>query len=328
MLKRYSAFTLIELLVVIAIIALLVGLLLPALKGAREAARAVVCSSMQRQIATGQINYGADNKEFFAGPNTSGADGQLTGGAIFRFDKTSETPVSISDFISPTMGGSAQLSINRGQRFIDLFNRFGCGSARGEAQLYSDTAQPDVADFENARRTTPMRQMSFVSPNAFHYFSAVRPSSAPSYQGSPLLKGFSDPFTVPAGYQPRFDLIGAQASNKAILMDGTRYFPSTLDVQIDGTHSNAGSAFLDSGPSFEGSRAFGISTPSYPTNTKLTFRHGKNSINVAYFDGHVATMTEKQTRLDATPWFPGGSKYSGSRLTTGARNYMLNEVLP
>ncbi len=63
-LRSRGGFTLIELLVVIAIIALLVGILLPALGQARKTARAAVCSSNQKQIYTAIATYSNDYKEF------------------------------------------------------------------------------------------------------------------------------------------------------------------------------------------------------------------------------------------------------------------------
>jgi prepilin-type N-terminal cleavage/methylation domain-containing protein/prepilin-type processing-associated H-X9-DG protein len=57
------AFTLIELLVVISIIALLVGILLPALGAARKTAQRAVCLSNQRQIGVAMMSYATNNDD-------------------------------------------------------------------------------------------------------------------------------------------------------------------------------------------------------------------------------------------------------------------------
>ena len=65
--RSTRGFTLIELLVVIAIIALLIGILLPALGSARQVARTTICQTNMHSYGTGVASYGADYQDKICG---------------------------------------------------------------------------------------------------------------------------------------------------------------------------------------------------------------------------------------------------------------------
>ncbi len=121
-----KAFTLIELLVVIAIIAVLMGIIMPALHKAKEGAREAVCKSNLRNIGLGLAMYLQDN-EFRP------ADCTRTNG-FFWYDSAGKMRRSDD--------GNAYWGVAYG-RYIQETKVFGCPSYRSVAELIYP-ADPDL----------------------------------------------------------------------------------------------------------------------------------------------------------------------------------------
>lgn len=339
--RRDTAFTLIELLVVISIIALLISILLPAMRLARQTAQAAACLSNLRQASVGLATYGAENTDHMPGMNTSGAAMvNAATGTYAEASRSNQKPLQSSDWISPTLGASLGLPSDAAKRLERIFTHdFRCPANTSNYQSQYTGGSNIMPSF--AIQTLPIN--SYQMNLAWQ----VRKDGV---SGNDLVDGdniaFGEVNRSPRNYGFRLDLL-KNPSYKMYVSEGVRYMGNVNTADglhtFDGQrHSTSGGNFSHSGWTYNGGGGNpykwigggttgldegGMAQRMTVATRVNAFRHPNATMNMAAFDGSAAAYNAYDAS-DIRHHLPSGTVLGNSSGSTCDPNDTNGMIVP
>jgi prepilin-type N-terminal cleavage/methylation domain-containing protein/prepilin-type processing-associated H-X9-DG protein len=317
--RKTAGFTLIELLVVVAVIALLIGILLPALGAARRSAQQAQGANTQRQMVLGMVAYSNSANNEIPGANTSAKsfDGSTDPDSL---SFSGEQPVTQWDWMSPSLD-AADLPQSWAERTHYLFENFKDPSMGEVLPSSQVTAPSELTEVIDNRGGMPIS--SYLMPTSWQVVGQDLATTESGLFGQVTQE--QGIFQIPVTYRPRLDRFGGGA-RKVAIADGVPgvdiqggVLGLNLEIWSESTLPVA-NGFVTFPPMID-SIGPGLAYDADSDRNNLSYRHS-GRMNVTRWDGSGTLLTVQES-MNPSLWYPPNTLYQGGARPEVEEDYGL-----